>query len=322
MSVADVRARGRRRHRAARSTSSSGRWWRSLDATTPSAGSSSRSAWCSSSRLRPTPTSSTARGWSGDLPGHPSARRAHGRVVDPLVHARRPDPPAHPDRAVPVAAVALGGPGAVGGRAGCLPAGDPVREDARPAVPALAEPDGGRRDPAVGGPAGHRLRLHDRARADRQRDLVAAAVPPGRRRRAPTAALAGVRRRTPPAVRGRGLRQLAQRRRAGHGHRHRRLHHPGADRRRALGAALPALRRRADRRGHRHLGAAHDDRGGDLRVHGLARRPCGRERTGVARHWPPRSAPWPRPAWPSRCAGRCRTRWTGVSTGGRTTRAG
>ena len=45
------------------------------------------------------------------------------------------------------------------------------------------------------------------------------------------------------------------------------------------------------------------------------------ERPGRRRRWPPRSARWQRPVWRSRCAGRSRTRWTGGSTGGPTTRA-
>ena len=306
------------------STSSSGRWWRSPVATTPWAGCSSRSALVLLLGLRWTATSSTARALTGRPPGHPSGRRARERDVDALVHARRPDPAAHPDRAIPVPAVAVGGLGAVG-RAGlrAFLLAIPSEKTLDPPYQHIQNPmEVGAIQPC-GGPAGHRLRLHDRARADRQRDLVAAAVPPGRAATSADSCSGWSSRSHPlPAVRG-AWPSSASHNGAGLGHRrrHRRLHHPGADRRRALGAALPALRRRADRRGHRHLGAAHDHPGGDLRLMvwlgARAVRP-GRS----PRHWPPRSAPWPRPAWPSRCAGRSRTRWTGVSTGARTTRAG
>ncbi len=95
----------------------------------------------------------------------------------------------------------------------------------------------------------------------------------------------------------------------------------GPDRGGPLGAALPALRRRADRRATVTWVALERHPGGDLRAHGLARRARGAHRARVP-GLAATSGRWSRPAWPSRCAGRSRTRWTGGSTGARTTPAG
>ena len=122
------------------------------------------------------------------------------------------------------------------------------------------------------------------------------------RRRAPPAAVADVRGR--PGCRCSSASPSAGRCRApsADARRHRRLRHPGPARRRAVGAALPALRRGADRRLHRHLGDP-DRRSWSRRTpssSGSAPAPC-RPVPCPPPSRPP-SAPWRPPAWRSRCA--------------------
>ena len=86
--------------------------------------------------------------------------------------------------------------------------------------------------------------------------LARAAVPARGRGRPPTAAVVGLGRGAAPRVRRRRVRRVVRRPPSSPGRRDCRIRHPDPPGRRAVGAALPAVRRRAGRLDHAHLLAA------------------------------------------------------------------
>ena len=174
--------------------------------------------------------------------------------MDPLVHARRADPAPHPGPGAPCRPMAVGGSGEPVAGLGAFLLVDPVREAVRPAVP------GRRRTRSPSAPSSRGRTwwtpsgLHDRARPDRPAGSRCCCGSAGPSATSADSCSGWCSSSHPLPLRGRSPSSLPHGAGLDHRRRHRRLHHPGADRRRALGAALPALRRRADRRGHRHLG--------------------------------------------------------------------